>query len=131
MGTVGSAPLLLSLVYLNVRDEERVHVQSFHLERTEMLRLATACKTLEFSHWISTSALLSAFLRRSRMNLADFAGQRPCPLGWRFLAWAVRPTPRQNLVKGIACLWAMTSSRYLFALVKESFLMACAVSLVF
>lgn len=65
------------------------------------------------------------------MNLADFTGQRPCPFGWRFLAWAVRPTPPQNLVKGMACLWAITSSRYLLALPSGSFLSAWAVSRVF
>lgn len=80
---------------------------------------------------VLTSALLSAFLSKSRTNWADFAGQRPWPLECLFLAWAVRPTPLQKRVKGIACLWAITSSRYLFALINGSFLMACAVSRVF
>lgn len=71
-----------------------------------------------------TSALLSAFLSKSRINLADFTGQRPCPLGCLFLACAVRPTPLQKRVKGIACLWAKTSSKYLLALTKGNFLIA-------
>lgn len=80
---------------------------------------------------VQTSALLSAFLSKSRMNFADFTGQRPCPFEWRFLACAVRPTPRQKRWNGIACLWAKTSSRYLLALPKGNFRIACAVSLVF
>jgi len=78
-----------------------------------------------------TSALLSAFFSKSNMNLADLAGQRPCPLEWRDFACAVRPTPPQYLRKGIACLWAITSSRYRLALVKGSLRSAKAVSLVF
>lgn len=78
-----------------------------------------------------TSALLSAFLSKSKMYLADFIGQRPCPFECLFFAWAVRPTPRQNRRNGMACLWAMTSSRYLLALPKGNFLIAKAVSRVF
>lgn len=83
--------------------------------------------------WIRrhTSALLSAFFSKSRINFADFAGQRPCPLECLFLAWAVRPTPLQKRVNGIACLCARTSSKYLLALIKGNLRMACAVSLVF
>lgn len=77
------------------------------------------------------SALLSAFFSRSKTNLADLTGHLPWPLEWRDLAWAVRPTPPQNLRNGIACLWAITSSRYLLALAKGSFRIAKAVSLVF
>ena len=82
-------------------------------------------------NWIHTSALLSAFLSKSRMNLADLTGQRPCPFECLFFAWAVRPTPLQKRVKGMACLWTRTSSKYLLALAKGNFLMAWAVSLVF
>lgn len=78
-----------------------------------------------------TSALLSAFLSKSRINLADLKGQRPWPFEWRFFAWAVRPTPRQKRRKGMDCLWAITSSRYLLAFAKASFRIAWAVSLVF
>lgn len=78
-----------------------------------------------------TSALLSAFLSKSRMNLADLTGQRPCPLECLFLACAVLPTPPQKRLNGMACLWARTSSKYLLAFAKGNFLMAKAVSLVF
>lgn len=59
-----------------------------------------------------TSALLSAFLSRFSRNSQDFLGHLPCPLLWpTFLACAVRPTPPQNRLKGITCLWATTSSK--------------------
>ena len=79
----------------------------------------------------STSALLSAFFSKSSMNPTDLTGQRPCPFECLFFAWAVRPTPLQKRVKGMACLWASTSSKYLLALVNGIFLMAWAVSRVF
>lgn len=90
-------------------------------------------RTIKQLGWvvIRTSALLSAFLRRSRINFADLTGQRPCPFECLFLAWAVRPTPPQKRRNGIACLWARTSSKYLFALAKGNFLRAWAVSRVF
>ena len=52
----------------------------------------------------STSALLSAFFSKSSMNPTDLTGQRPCPFECLFFAWAVRPIPLQNRVKGMACL---------------------------
>ena len=57
--------------------------------------------------------------------------QNSCPLECLFLACAVLPTPRQKRLKGIACLWAKTSSKYLLALVKGNFLIANAISMVF
>ena len=81
--------------------------------------------------WIRTSALLSAFFNKPSKKVADFTGQRPWPLEWRDLAWAVRPTPPQNRRKGMACLWARTSSRYRLAFTSVRPLIACAVSLVF
>jgi len=78
-----------------------------------------------------TSALLSAFLSKSRMNFADLTGHLPWPLECLFFAWAVLPTPRQKRLNGMACLWARTSSKYLLALTKGNFLIAKAVSLVF
>ena len=81
--------------------------------------------------WTCTSALLSAFFNKPSKKVADFTGHRPWPLEWRDLAWAVRPTPPQNRRKGIACLWARTSSRYRLAFTSASPLIACAVSRVF
>lgn len=72
----------------------------------------------------ATSALLSAFLSKSRINFADLTGQRPCPFEWRFFACAVRPTPPQKRRNGIACLCAITSSKYLLALAKCNFRIA-------
>jgi hypothetical protein len=79
----------------------------------------------------STSALLSAFFNKPSKNVADFTGHRPCPLEWRDLACAVRPTPPQKRRNGIACLCASTSSKYFLAFVNSRCLMACAASLVF
>jgi len=135
MSTVRSSPLFCCLVYLDVWYEKGVNIQTFHLIIkwflvTEQKHHGNIGNTV--MKWKSpTSALLSAFLRRSRTNWADLAGQRPWPFECLFFAWAVRPTPRQKRVKGIACLWAITSSKYLFALFNGSFLIACAVSLVF
>lgn len=99
------------------------------LRQTSSKRSKTS--TLNLERIEHTSALLSAFLSRSSINFADLAGHRPCPFECLFFAWAVRPTPRQNRVKGMACLWIRTSSKYLFALISGNFLIACAVSLVF
>jgi hypothetical protein len=79
----------------------------------------------------NTSALLSAFFNKPSRNVTDFTGHRPCPLDCRDLACAVRPTPPQNLRKGIACLCPSTSSKYLLAFDNSRCLMACAASLVF
>ena len=129
MSTVSPAPLLLSLVHLNMRHIERIDIQSLNLQEEKKTLNNYAVYNKESSH--KEAALLSAFFRRSKMNLADLAGQRPWPLEWRDLACAVRPTPPQYLRKGMACLWAITSSRYLLALASCSFLMAKAVSRVF
>jgi hypothetical protein len=155
MRTICPTPLLLCLVNLNVRDVERVYIKAFHL-RPEVCHRTTFIKqsykeqyvhklmqmnkvnedyTKKYAEkrrsTISTSALLSAFFNKPSKKVADFTGQRPCPLEWRALACAVRPTPPQNRRKGTACLWASTSSKYLFAFVNSRCLIACAASLVF
>merc|ERR1719436_1912462 len=76
------------------------------------------------------SALLSAFLRRSRMIFADLMGQRPWDILNAF-AWGVRPMPPLNLRKGTHCFFSHTSSRYDCAARRDIPLMACAVSYVF
>lgn len=136
MSPVGPPPLFSCLVHLNVRNEKGINIQTFDLIikwfTIQVLVTDQNHKRLKnHSSQKPTSALLSAFLRRSRTNWADLAGQRPWPFECLFFAWAVRPTPRQKRVNGIACLWAITSSKYLLALFNGSFLMACAVSLVF
>lgn len=134
MSTIGTTSLFLGLVNLNVGNEESIHIQTFHLPKEELVTQIQKKKKCDKNLDVTinfTSALLSAFLSKSKMNLADLTGQRPCPFECRFFAWAVLPTPPQNRVKGMACLWASTSSKYLLALPRGSFLMACAVSLVF
>lgn len=136
MSPVGPPPLFCGLVHLDVRNEKGINIQTFDLIINWFIKQVLVTnqnhqRKNKQSSQNPTSALLSAFLRRSRTNWADLAGQRPWPFECLFFAWAVRPTPRQKRVKGIACLWAMTSSKYLLALFNGSFLMACAVSLVF
>lgn len=136
MGSVGSTSLLLCLIDLDMWNVEGINIQPFHLKWNNY-NLSVWKQLAEIRHSKAnkdighTSALLSAFLSKSRMNLADLTGHRPCPLECLFFAWAVLPTPRQNRLKGMACLWARTSSKYLLAFTKGNFLMAWAVSLVF
>jgi hypothetical protein len=155
MRTICPTSLLLCLVNLNVRDVERVYIKAFHLQpevchRTTFIKQSYkeqyAHKLMQINkenedytkkysekqiNTVSTSALLSAFFNKPSKKVADFTGQRPCPLEWRALACAVRPTPPQNRRKGMACLWASTSSKYLLAFVNSRCLIACAASLVF
>lgn len=137
MSTVCATPLLLGLIYLDVRYVKWIHIQPFHLENSwqhenvGFRQQKWNQNNKNSSKILQTSALLSAFFSKSRINFADFAGQRPCPFEWRFLACAVRPTPRQKRRNGMACLWAKTSSKYLLALTRGNFRIAKAVSLVF
>lgn len=135
MSPVGTTSLLLSLINLDMGNVESVDIQAFHLGVSkELIEWGNIWHKLSIKvsiHKGHTSALLSAFLSKSRMNLADLTGQRPCPLECLFLAWAVLPTPPQNRRNGMACLCARTSSKYLLALTKGNFRIANAVSRVF
>ena len=144
MGTISTATLFCCLIDLDMWYVKRINIQTFHLNNKqikftsirqdihEVKKQASVYNITKINPGkVTTSALLSAFFSKSRINLADLAGQRPCPFEWRFLAWAVRPTPPQKRRKGIACLCAKTSSKYILALSKRIFRIENAVSLVF
>lgn len=87
MSTVRTTPLLLRLVHLDVRYEKQIHIQAFNLRQFQMSnknylkeRKEKGVNKINDPKPEHTSALLSAFLSKSRMNFVDLTGQRPCPL---------------------------------------------------
>lgn len=134
VGTISSTSHLGSSVNLDVFNNEGIYFKTLK-ETTIRYRFKNLARGFNLS-WVVrqtltlTSALDSAFLRRSRTTVALFLGQAPRePEVLKALAWACLPTPPMNRLIGMICFLATTSLRYFWAFLKCIPLTAWATSL--
>lgn len=104
VGAVSAATVLGGLVDNDAGDDEILNVQALGLQHIPKY-IYIFFDLLFFLSF--TSALASAFFKRSTMYLTDLTGQRPWVV-LNSLAWAVRPTPPLKRRKGMHCFFSVT-----------------------